>query len=346
MICGYYGHGNGGDEALLATLLEMLPQNCLPVVITADRAQTEKLHQVATIDRSNFAQIFQELQRSDYFVWGGGSLMQDVTSWRSPLYYGGLMRLAQVLGLTTIAWAQGVGPFRSKVTAWWTKHSLQNCSLISVRDDHSARLLQSWGLSVSIAPDPVWALTSSAPTALWDLPAPRVAVCLRSHPLLTPQRLDVLGQALRDFQQATQTYILLVPFQQQQDSAVADILAHKLPPEHRSIWRETNPRLLKGLFRGVEMAIAMRLHGVIMSASVGCRCFGLSYDPKVRVVMDTLGLDGYDLQYLPDQPEQITKDWLDTYANGTALDEMQISALVDRAQIHQQLLLDLMDRVD
>jgi polysaccharide pyruvyl transferase CsaB len=267
--------------------------------------------------------------------------MQDVTSWRSPLYYGGLMRWAQVQGLTTIAWAQGIGPFRARWMGAWTRHCLHKCQLISVRDDRSAQLLQNWGFAPVVAPDPVWALTSAVPAGLWDLPAPRVAVCLRAHPLLTPRRLEVLSLALQSFQQATQTYILLVPFQPKQDLPIAEILASRLPPPVRCIWRETNPRLLKGLFRGVEMTIAMRLHGVIMAVSEGCRCFALSYDPKVRAVMHALDLEGCDLANLPDQPAQITKDWLDTYANGNALDEIQISALIDRAKIHQELLFSL-----
>ena len=31
LLSGYYGKGNGGDEALLATLLQMLPLDVTPV---------------------------------------------------------------------------------------------------------------------------------------------------------------------------------------------------------------------------------------------------------------------------------------------------------------------------
>ncbi len=36
VLCGYYGMGNGGDEALLATLLQMLPDNIEPIVLLED----------------------------------------------------------------------------------------------------------------------------------------------------------------------------------------------------------------------------------------------------------------------------------------------------------------------
>lgn len=34
LLSGYYGKGNGGDEALLATLLQMLPPHITPVVLS------------------------------------------------------------------------------------------------------------------------------------------------------------------------------------------------------------------------------------------------------------------------------------------------------------------------
>ncbi|HBE52705.1 MAG TPA: polysaccharide pyruvyl transferase CsaB, partial [Cyanobacteria bacterium UBA11369] len=34
VLCGYYGKGNGGDEALLAALLQMLPEEVTPIVLS------------------------------------------------------------------------------------------------------------------------------------------------------------------------------------------------------------------------------------------------------------------------------------------------------------------------
>ncbi|MHC5720775.1 MAG: polysaccharide pyruvyl transferase family protein, partial [Nostoc sp.] len=116
---------------------------------------------------------------------GGGSLIQDVTSTISPFYYGALMALAQKMGLKTIAWAQGIGPLVHPQTRWLARQTFSNCTKISVRDRASAALLSDWQIPCIIAPDPVWALESKPVLGLWDLPAPRVAVTLRSHPQLT-----------------------------------------------------------------------------------------------------------------------------------------------------------------
>jgi polysaccharide pyruvyl transferase CsaB len=242
--------------------------------------------------------------------------------------------------LKTIAWAQGIGPLKRPVTRWMARRLFSGCTAVSVRDRASAALLASWGIPFTLAPDPVWALQSEAVPGLWELPAPRVAVALRSHPLLTPQRLEVLTHALIDFQKATQTCILLVPFQPIQDLAIAQSIQSRLPGVSQ-ILALSHPQQLMGLFHGVEMAIAMRLHGLIMAAASECRCFALSYDPKVNQLMDELDLPGWSLAQLPNSAYEISKTWLNQYANGDALSKIQIQALVDRALLHQEVLRNL-----
>jgi polysaccharide pyruvyl transferase CsaB len=197
-------------------------------------------------------------------------------------------------------------------------------------------LLYEWGISSVMAPDLVWGLEATPVKGLWDLPAPRVAVTLRSHPDLTSERLACLTRALVDFQQATQTCILLVPFQPT-DLAIAESIQSQLIGSNH-IFNLEDPRELKGLFQGVEMAIGMRYHSLIMAAAEECRCFALSYDPKVTQLMEELNLPGWELDQLPDDPNQISQAWLEHYANGDPLNAHQIQSLRDRSQIHQQLL--------
>lgn len=337
VLCGYYGQGNGGDEALLAALLQMLPKSITPVVLSGNPSQTNRDYGVPSCDRHSAFQVLQALRQSDIFIWGGGSLIQDITSAASPLYYGGLMGLAQQMGLKTIAWAQGIGPLKRPLTSWIAKQSFRGCLAVSVRDQGSAAILSDWEIPFIIAPDPVWALDSVPVPGLWDLPAPRVAINLRSHPTLTPKRLANLTRAIVDFQKATSSCILLVPFQASQDLSIAKSIQSQLTGPNQ-ICHLQDPRELKGLFRGVEMTIGMRYHSLIMAAAQECRCFALSYDPKVSYLMAELNLPGWDLAKLPDDAHGITQTWLEYYANGSPLTSDQIQSLVDRALMHRDLL--------
>lgn len=51
VLCGYYGKGNGGDEALLASLLQMLPHGVEPIVLSGNPTQTQLDYGVEAIDR-------------------------------------------------------------------------------------------------------------------------------------------------------------------------------------------------------------------------------------------------------------------------------------------------------
>ncbi len=344
LLSGYYGKGNGGDEALLATLLQMLPPHVAPVVLSGNPEETRDRYGVESYDRMALLPVLQALRSCDAFIWGGGSLIQDVTSTISPFYYGGLMALAQKMGLKTVAWGQGIGPLKRSQTRWLAQYSFGYCTKVSVRDRASAALLSDWQIPFILAPDPVWALESKPVPRLWDLPAPRVAVTLRSHPQLTEKRLANLTRALVDFQKATQAFILLLPFQKSEDLSIAEAIQPQLKDVSQILCLE-DPQLLKGVFKGVEMAIGMRLHSLIMAAAEGCRCFALSYDPKVNRLMEDLEMPGWDLTSLPDDPHIISQTWMEHYANGDPLSPDQILSLVDRALMHRDVLSEALSNV-
>jgi polysaccharide pyruvyl transferase CsaB len=339
--------GNGGDEALLATLLQMLPPHVTPVVLSGNPLETARRYGVEAVPRKAAGPVIQALRGADVLIWGGGSLLQDATSLQNSIYYSGLMVLARWLGLKTLAWGQGIGPLNHVLSRQLGRFALQGCNAISVRDSGSADWLEQWKLSGLQAPDPVWALDTESVQGLWDLPAPRVAVALRPHPGLTEARLDQVTQALAAFQAATNTCILLVPFQPSKDLPIAEYLQSQLSGPNK-IYVLDNPRQLKGLFRGVEMTIGMRFHALIMAAAEGCRCFAISYDPKVSYLMTDLNLPGIDLTLAspsdhpalswPEDVSQLTQRWLQLYADGEPLSSDQIQSQVDRALMHQDLL--------
>jgi polysaccharide pyruvyl transferase CsaB len=347
VLCGYYGMGNGGDEALLATLLQMLPPTVTPVVLSGDPVATAQRYGVEAVPRKALGTVIRALSGADVFIWGGGSLFQDATSLQNPLYYGGLMVLAQWLGLKTVAWGQGIGPLNHPLSQGLGRYALRHCAGASVRDHGSAAWLARWQVPGIQAPDPVWALDAVPVEGLLDLPAPRIAIALRPHPWLTEARLEQLTQALMTLQTTTQACVLLVPFQPIKDLPIAEYIQPRLPgPSY--IYTLSDPRQLKGLFRGVHLTLGMRLHALIMAAAEGCRCFGLSYDPKVSYLMADLDLPGFDLNpqaadhRWPDTSDQMARAWLEVYANGDPPSPEQIKSRVNRALMHQDLLRDVL----
>ncbi|MGD1701218.1 polysaccharide pyruvyl transferase CsaB [Dapis sp. BLCC M229] len=337
ILCGYYGKGNGGDEALLASLLQMLPDNIQPYVLSGNPSETKKRYGVEVGDRLNTFTILEAMRRSDIFIWGGGSLIQDATSIASPFYYAGLMGIAQKIGLKTVAWAQGIGPLSHKTTQFLARQCFKGCNVVSVRDAGSAGIVAKWKIPFTLAPDPVWALETFPVPGLWDLPAPRVAVSLRPHPQLTSSRLATLTQALISFQKATQAFILLLPFQPMKDLKIAEFVHQRLPDDSKVLTIE-DPRVLKGIFRGVEMVIGMRFHSLIMGAAEECRCFAISYDPKVSQLMIDLEIPGWELSELPEDANLISKVWIENYANGEGLLRDRIDFFRERSLIHQEVL--------
>ncbi|MBD2625179.1 polysaccharide pyruvyl transferase CsaB [Trichormus variabilis] len=337
LLSGYYGKGNGGDEALLATLLQMLPPDVTPVVLSGNPEETHRRYGVECYNRMAFLQVIKALRSCDAFIWGGGSLIQDVTSVISPFYYGGLMALAQVMGLKTVAWGQGIGPLLRPQTRFLAKRNFAGCTKVSVRDRSSSSLLSDWSIPHILAPDPVWALKSKPVPELADLPKPRIAVTLRNHPQLTETRLANLTLALVNLQRETQAFILLLPFQKSEDLGIAEKIQTQLKDVSKIICLE-DPQLLKGVFCGVEMSIGMRLHSLIMAASEGSRCFALSYDPKVNRLMEDLEIPGWDLKDLPDDVDLISKTWIDYYNKSESLSDAKIQSLVTGAFLHRDLL--------
>ncbi|WP_017293021.1 polysaccharide pyruvyl transferase CsaB [Geminocystis herdmanii] len=341
IICGYYGQGNAGDEALLLAILERLPNNIKPIILSGNPLKTSKDYGVISYSRQGIIKQIFKLGKKDLFIWGGGSLIQDITSIKSPLFYLGLMILAQLKGLKTIAYAQGIGPIKTPFIQWLTKQVLKRCSGVSVRDRESAKLMEAWGIKYFIGADPVWALSAKISQDLDLLPSPRIGVNVRLNSSLNEAKLEIIIQSLKRLQQQTLANIILIPFQESKDLEICQKIGELLTQNYQIVNLE-NPQELKGLFRELDLMIGMRLHSLIMASSEKCPCFALSYDPKVTNLMKEIDIDGYELDNFPTDVQTITKKWLKIYHNQPRLSDDNLDLLEKNALKHQTLL-DIFD---
>lgn len=168
VLSGYYGFHNSGDEAVLRSILLALEEQgralglrIVPVVLSGDPAWTSSMYGVEAAHRMRPADVLRALRGSDGLISGGGSLLQDATSAKTIPYYTGILRLAQLLGKPTFAYAQGIGPVNRRWLDPLIRGALRRCAYVSVRDAESAALLGRMGVPqdrIEVVPDPVMGL--------------------------------------------------------------------------------------------------------------------------------------------------------------------------------------------
>jgi len=161
VISGYYGFDNIGDEAVLYGILKALRikvgEQAEVTVLSANPARTQGLYGVQAVDRWDKKVLYRTIKQCDLLISGGGSLLQDVTSANSPLYYLGIIKLAQLMKKPVVIYAQGIGPLKRKRNRWLTKCILNKATAITVRDNASAEELKRMGIKriINVTADPV-----------------------------------------------------------------------------------------------------------------------------------------------------------------------------------------------
>ncbi|MDI3542990.1 MAG: hypothetical protein PWP57_593, partial [Candidatus Atribacteria bacterium] len=103
--------------------------------------------EVYPVSRDNFFSVLQTIRNSDYVLVGGGSLLQDVTSFRSLLYYFSLLRWAQWWKKKVIFYRVGLGPLLRRESRFLVSRLLQDSFLSIFRDEESLNLALQLGAS-------------------------------------------------------------------------------------------------------------------------------------------------------------------------------------------------------
>ena len=330
-LSGYYGFGNAGDEAVLAGLVQGFraarPAGALELVaLSGNPTETRSAQGISARHRYRPGPLLAAIARTDVFLSGGGSLLQDVTSAQSIFYYLGVVRMAQLLGKKTMFAAQGIGPLSRLRSRRLVASVANRLDAITVRDTESAQLLREIGVSrpsIEVAADPALLLEPAArglPVAASS--GVSFGVALRSWPgqeTLAAQVADACWQPLAEGR------ALLFPMQPQNDQAIAEQFAAKWHQVNTAVVCSTQTGLPGLLFNinSCEMMVGMRLHALILAAACGVPSVALSYDPKVAAFMASSGQA--DAVYDLSQPDQsvlsalISRVWAERSNRAAAL---------------------------
>ncbi len=143
LLCGYYGYGNLGDEALL-TAAKVRAEQIWGVGRVS--ALTRKANAAREYSRMSPVALIAALRHSGALVFGGGTLLQADTSYRSLWYYISLIFLARMLGRDVLLWGNGLQEADGKIANAALSRALLQCSYVGVRDRHSASVAARLGV--------------------------------------------------------------------------------------------------------------------------------------------------------------------------------------------------------
>ncbi|MEG1311604.1 MAG: polysaccharide pyruvyl transferase CsaB [Romboutsia sp.] len=284
LISGYYGFNNAGDEAILKSIIIALREvdpNIGIVVLSNDIEHTKKTYDVDAINRWNIAKIYRELRKSDGLISGGGSLLQDVTSYRPVLYYTTVIRLAKLANKPTFIYAQGVGPINTNFSKKIINKVLNKVENITLRDEESLNLLKEIGINkpMSIVPDPVMGLSINDENKIKQ-DKEMVIISVRDWDKGDESFLLKIASVCDNLIQEKKEVVFL-PMHGEYDYKTskkvvnimkenADVIKHDLSIEDKILYIKKS-----------KLMIGMRLHALIFASTVNTPMIGISYDPKI-----------------------------------------------------------------
>lgn len=325
LISGYYGFNNIGDESILKAVTGSLREGLTDIditVLSSDPEGTAKRYGVRSRDRRSLFSIVRSVAGCDLLISGGGSLLQDVTSKRSIIYYLFIMWLAGLFGKDYFIYSQGIGPINLERNRKWTAKILKKASGIVVRDEKSREFLGEIGIDpekVVVTADPVLKLkpagletgrrilesegcgfetkgsgNSESDAAGGAGTRPTVVGLAVKERRLDSEFASEMVLAAERLIRERNCRVVLIPFHYNEDVAIVEEMAKRLSERglsdsvcalrHKYLTEE-----MMSIIGNTDVLAGVRLHSLIHAAIMGIPMIGISYDPKINSFMYSIG---------------------------------------------------------
>lgn len=287
VISGYFGFDNIGDEAILYETIKLLKENNInPIVLSKNPNKTMEEYSTSSIQRDNFNLVIKTIKNSNGLISGGGSLLQDVTSWRNIPYYLFIIEIANFFKKPIYFHAQGIGPLNKRLSSLMVKNSLKKCETLSVRDINSAKIIKEdlkIKKNLEIINDPALFLKKEEKTLLPE----HINDFLNKRPLFLSIKnskhnnkvLNEMKSFLKEIKKDN-IPIISLPFHYRQDLEITKNILKDYPNKIIIEDNLTISQILE-IIENCNMVLGTRLHSLILSANRITPFIGISYDPKI-----------------------------------------------------------------
>lgn len=279
VICGYYGAGNAGDEAMLGVLLAML-KSCKFVkkitVISANPSKTAACFGVSSVYKGDLRAISRELAEGDALIFGGGNILQDKTSTRSLAYYANLAELAKKHACKVLFSANGIGPITRGNNTELAKKALLCADYISMREEASLVLAKKLtGRGEVYASGELAFLHANAAS-----PRARGGYFVVFPKFTAGFRFAELIKFCTVLKRKYGLAPVFAPMHAGEDAELCRRLASRTAGAV-SVNAESM-RALSALIGGADITFCMRFHAAVFSVSAGVPAISVSDDAKIK----------------------------------------------------------------
>ncbi len=307
IICGAYGRGNSGDEAILSSIIGEVRQiepDARITVLSVDPKGTRSQHRVSAVYSFNLLSFARLCKGADLYINGGGSLIQDVTSRRSLWFYLFTLRCAHRRGVPVLMYGCGIGPVNRAYNRRLAGRVINNnVDCITLREDGSVAELRDMGVTrpeVRLAADPSLLLSPAGETAVNSLmitnglePGGKyIGFCLRRWEGFSEKAADIAAAADEAYSKLGLTPVF-IPISSVKDAEAAREVANMMKSPSHVLEISPQSDVVIGLMARMSAVVSMRLHGLIFSAGHGVPLVGIVYDPKVSSFLNYLGQEHY-----------------------------------------------------
>ena len=355
VICGAYGRGNAGDDAILEAILQEMRSidPDMPVtVLSKDPKSTRLSYRVSSLSRTAFFAWHRAMRHAKLYINGGGSLIQDVTSRRSLWFYLHNIRAAKMAGCAVQMYGCGIGPVTRENHRKLAAQVLNRyVDVITLREPDSLDELRAMGVTkpeILLTADPALTLhpataaeTDSVLLRAGIPPQGRYIAFGLRHWKGFEEKAPLFGSAAR---YAYETYGLTPVFtavDKHLDPAAARLAARDLDIPHYFLDDAGGAGTIIGALSRMEAVVSMRLHALIFAAGQGIPLAGVVYDPKVSAFLRYIGQNRFcDLDALT---EDILREMIDSCAAQAASPEA-VKRLRDMEQKNVSVAKSLIER--
>ena len=313
LVCGAYGRGNAGDDAILEAIVRELRQidPDLPVWVLSRNPDSTRLnYRVNSIYTFNIPRFLLRMARTRLYINGGGSLMQDATSRRSLWFYLFTISAAKILGNRVMMYGCGIGPIQYPSNRRLASRVLQKrVDAITLRDTHSKTELEQMGVTaprIVLSADPTVTLPAAESAVVDGIlesagldPAGRyIGFSLRPWPSFE-EKAELFGQAADYVYEKYGLTPVFLPIERRLDVAAAQLACRHMKAPHYILEETGASSHTIGLFARMQVVVSMRLHALVFAAGQGVPLIGVVYDPKISSFLSYIGQDLYtDLNQL------------------------------------------------